>query len=60
MSFCQSHTKPDKIENLLESKFCNPSSYIYCELPQSKTDNLCQDISGFIVNLSFGYSEGED
>ena len=28
--------------------------------PQSKTDNLCQDISGFVVVLSFGDSERVD
>ena len=47
-------------EKLLVTKFYNPSSCIYCKLPQSKTDNLCQDISGFVVVLSFGDSEGVD
>ena len=53
-------TKLVKFENLLVSKFYNPSSYIYCKLPQSKTDNLCLDIFGFVVVLSFGDSEGVD
>ena len=49
-----------KFENILLSKFYNPSTYIHCELSQSKTDNLCLDISGFVVVLNFGDSEGVD
>ena len=60
MSFCQSHTKRVKFENLLLSKFYNPVTYIYCELSQNKTDNLCLDISGFVVVLSFGDLERVD
>ena len=60
MSFCYSHTKRVKFENMLLSKFYNPSTYIYCELSQSKADNLWLDISGFVVVLSFGDSEGVD
>ena len=43
---------------MLLNTFYNPSTYIYCELSQSKTVNLCLDISGFVVVLSFGDSEG--
>ena len=60
LSFCQSYTKLVKFEILLVSKFYNPSTYIYRELPQNKTDDLCLDISGFVVVLSFGDSEGVD
>ena len=42
---------------MLLNTFYNPSTYIYCELSQSKTVNLCLDISGFVVVLSFGDSE---
>ena len=31
LSFCRSYTKLVKFENLLVSKFYNPSTYIYCE-----------------------------
>ena len=43
---------------MLLNTFYNPSTYIYdCELSQRKTVNLCLDISGFVVVLSFGDSE---
>ena len=45
---------------MLLSKFLQlwPSTCIYFELSRSKTDNLCLHISGFVVVLSFGDSEG--
>ena len=33
---------------------------MYCELSPSKTGNLCLDISGLVVVLSFEDSEGVD
>ena len=44
----------------LNSKVLSFSLNIYCEISQSKTDNLCLNISGFVVVLSFGDSEGVD
>ena len=54
LSFCYSHTKQVKFENMLARKFYNTSTYTNCELSQSKTVNICLDVFGFVVVLSFG------
>ena len=56
LSFCQSYTKLVKFENLLVSKFYNPSTYIHCE----QNGQFVFRSFWIFVLLSFGDSEGVD